>query len=101
MTWDSREIPPLFSLGPEPSAYPEIPICGQDVCTHSQVGKLGQRGCEWGPTPGSLSAGGVCPPQLSRPITAVLISLNFCRAVSLSLIISNMWSCLECRSLAK
>ena len=34
------------------------------------VGKLGQRGCEWGPTPGSLSAGGVCPPQLSRPITA-------------------------------
>lgn len=44
MTWDSRKkIPPLFSLGPEPSAYPEVPICGQDVCTNSQVGKLGQR----------------------------------------------------------
>lgn len=71
MTWDSRKkIPPLFSLGPEPSAHPEVPICGQDVCTHSQVGKLGQRGCEWGPSPGSLSAGGICPPQLSHPITA-------------------------------
>ena len=66
-TWDRRrKIPPLFSLGPEPSAYPEVPIWGQDVCAHSQVGKLGQRGQKWGPSPGSLSAGGVCPPQLSH-----------------------------------
>lgn len=42
LTWDRRrKTPPLVSLCPEPSAYPEIPKWGKDAQTHSQVEKLG------------------------------------------------------------